>query len=196
MIWKQATFFVTEVITYCVMSNHFHILLRIPEPSALTDTQLIERLEGLYGRNGAPTLLARQAVAERGKIDADIRQGLIERMGDVSVFMKELKQRFSLWYNRHHSRFGTLWAERFKLDRAPGCGPRGNPARRNATGSTPILPDHRFPTYGALKLFLLCAFSHALPAGKPAIRQVWKPAPGVWTFSGRQIRCRSILGAA
>jgi hypothetical protein len=80
----------------------------------LTDDQLIERLEGLYGANGAPTLLARQAVAERGQIDADIRQGLIERMGDVSVFMKELKQRFSLWYNHHHSRFGTLWAERFK----------------------------------------------------------------------------------
>jgi putative transposase len=114
MIWKLAAFCGVEVITYCVMSNHFHILLRVPELPALTDAQLIERLEGLYGRNGTLTLLARQAVAERGKIDADIRQGLLERMGDVSVFMKELKQRFSLWYNRHHSRFGTLWAERFK----------------------------------------------------------------------------------
>ena len=80
----------------------------------LTDAQLIERLAGLYGSKGAPTLLARQAVAERGQIDADIRQGLIERMGDVSVFAKELKQRFSLWFNRRHERFGTLWAERFK----------------------------------------------------------------------------------
>jgi REP element-mobilizing transposase RayT len=114
MLWNLAAFCGIEVITYCVMSNHFHILLRIPEPPALTDAQLIERLEGLYGPNGAPTLLARQAVAERGQIDADIRQGLIERMGDVSAFMKELKQRFSLWFNRHHGRFGTLWAERFK----------------------------------------------------------------------------------
>ena len=54
------------------------------------------------------------AEAARRRIDADIRQGLIARMGDVSIFMKELKQRFSLWYNRHHDRFGTLWAERFK----------------------------------------------------------------------------------
>jgi putative transposase len=114
MLWKMAAFCGMEVITYCMMSNHFHILLRVPELPALTDAQLIERLEGLYGRNGTLMLLARQAVAERGKIDADIRQGLLERMGDVSVFMKELKQRFSLWYNRHHSRFGTLWAERFK----------------------------------------------------------------------------------
>jgi len=84
MLWKLAGFCGLEVITYCVMSNHFHILVRVPEPPVLTDDQ---RLEGLYGANGAPTLLARQAVAERGQIDADIRQGLIERMGDVSVFM-------------------------------------------------------------------------------------------------------------
>lgn len=35
-------------------------------------------------------------------------------MGDVSAFMKELKQRFSRWYNEAYDRFGTLWAERFK----------------------------------------------------------------------------------
>ena len=28
--------------------------------------------------------------------------------------LKELKQRFSKWYNRQYHRFGTLWAERFK----------------------------------------------------------------------------------
>ena len=114
MLGKQAAFCGMEVITYCVMSNHFHVLVRVPEPAVLTDVQLLEHLEGLYGPKGVPTVLARQAVAERGQIDADIRQGLIARMGDVSVFMKELKQRFSLWYNRHHERYGTLWAERFK----------------------------------------------------------------------------------
>jgi hypothetical protein len=35
-------------------------------------------------------------------------------MGDVSEFMKTLKQRFTMWYNLEHERFGTLWAERFK----------------------------------------------------------------------------------
>jgi hypothetical protein len=27
--------------------------------------------------------------------------------------MKTVKQRFSIWFNQNHSRFGTLWAERF-----------------------------------------------------------------------------------
>jgi len=103
-----------EVITYCMMANHFHVLIRVPEPPQLTDEQLLERMRALYGAKGALTLLARQAVSERGKIDEDIRRKLVERMGDVSAFMKELKQRFSRWYNRRHGRFGTLWAERFK----------------------------------------------------------------------------------
>ena len=114
MIWKLGKFCGVEIITYCVMSNHFHILLRVPEPAQLTDAQLLERLEGLYGAKGTLTLLARDAMTECGKIDEDIRRKLLERMGDVSAYMKELKQRFSRWYNRHHDRFGTLWAERFK----------------------------------------------------------------------------------
>ena len=28
--------------------------------------------------------------------------------------MKELKQRFGIWYNKSHNRIGTLWTERFK----------------------------------------------------------------------------------
>ena len=28
--------------------------------------------------------------------------------------MKELKQRFSIWFNRTHENHGTLWSERFK----------------------------------------------------------------------------------
>ena len=114
MIWKMAGFCGIEIVTYCVMANHFHVLVRVPEPAQLTDAQLIERLEALYGRRGTLTLVARQAMTERGKIDEDIRRKLLERMGDISAFMKELKQRFSLWYNRQHDRFGTLWAERFK----------------------------------------------------------------------------------
>lgn len=35
-------------------------------------------------------------------------------MGDVSQFMKLVKQRLSVWFNRTHNRYGTLWAERLK----------------------------------------------------------------------------------
>ena len=46
-------------------------------------------------------------------------------MHDLSEFMKTLKQRFSIWYNRHHGgRLGTLWMDRFKSVLVQG---EGNP---------------------------------------------------------------------
>lgn len=35
------------------------------------------------------------------------------RMGNISEFMKTLKQRFSRWYNKLHGRKETLWEERY-----------------------------------------------------------------------------------
>jgi hypothetical protein len=43
--------------------------------------------------------------------------------------MKTLKQRFSVWYNHTHERFGTLWAERFKSVLVQG---QGNPLQTMA----------------------------------------------------------------
>ncbi|MGA1658363.1 MAG: transposase, partial [Ilumatobacteraceae bacterium] len=41
-------------------------------------------------------------------------EGFTRRMGDVSEFIKLLKQRFTQWYNRRNARKGTLWEDRFK----------------------------------------------------------------------------------
>lgn len=50
--------------------------------------------------------------------DASWIEGLLARFearrGDLSVFVKELKQRFTQWYNRRKHRRGTLWEDRFK----------------------------------------------------------------------------------
>ncbi len=43
-------------------------------------------------------------------------------MSDVSEFMKTIKQRFSVWFNRTHKRYGTLWADRFKSVLVEGSG--------------------------------------------------------------------------
>jgi hypothetical protein len=93
------------------MANHLHVLIRVPEPPQLSDEQLLERLDVLCGKKGTLTLLAWQALQEQGRIYKDVRARLIERMGDASAFMKELKQRFNRWYNHRHNRFGALWAE-------------------------------------------------------------------------------------
>jgi hypothetical protein len=45
---------------------------------------------------------------------AAIHKRFTYRMHDLGEFMKGLLQRFTQWFNRAHSRTGTLWEDRFK----------------------------------------------------------------------------------
>ncbi|MBM3880253.1 MAG: transposase, partial [Verrucomicrobia bacterium] len=118
LLRRLATFCGLEVITYCIMSNHFHVLVRVPAEQNPTDEELVERMKALYGkakpREAGLLYEAEKGLHSHGRVDADIRERMLARMGDVSEFMKEFKQRFSKWYNIRHQRFGTLWAERFR----------------------------------------------------------------------------------
>ena len=119
-LWQAAEFCGVELLTYCLMTNHFHVLVRVPDAQKvqISDPELMRRYRHLYPR---PTKyqVARaeslEAVLRAGGSEAEaLRHQLHRRMHDVSEFMKTVKQRFSVWYNRSHNRYGTLWAERFK----------------------------------------------------------------------------------
>ncbi|MCC5840199.1 MAG: hypothetical protein JJT96_08750, partial [Opitutales bacterium] len=118
---SQAVFAGMEVLTYCFMANHFHIFVRLDpkETMNLDDAGLVGRFRALYGgtrcaslgldADDLETILANNRDSAEG-----IRRRLKARMGDVSVFMREVKTRFTLWYNRKHDTVGTFWAERFR----------------------------------------------------------------------------------
>ena len=114
MLWQQAEFSSVEIITYCLMSNHVHLLVRVPAEITATDEELVGRAVKFYGKRSLYVQTLQRSLKKQGALPGDLRAGLRERMGDVSVFMKELKQRFSKWFNKERNRFGTLWAERFK----------------------------------------------------------------------------------
>jgi len=114
MLWQQAEFSGVGIVTYCLMSNHLHLLVRVPAEVVATDAELVARAVKFYGKKSLYVQTLQKAFAKQGALPEDLREGLRERMGDVSVFMKELKQRFSKWFNKERNRFGTLWAERFK----------------------------------------------------------------------------------
>ncbi len=114
-IWKVSAFCGVEVLTYCIMSNHFHVLVRTPhedDVKEISDKELMRRVGCIY--SGDKVDFFRSHLELGGDVRRNFRANLLSRMGDVSLFMKELKQRFSIWYNRSHRRSGTLWGERFK----------------------------------------------------------------------------------
>jgi len=114
LMWQLAEFSEIEIITYCLMGNHVHLLVRAPSSVSLSDAELCRRVVTYYGRREPWVQLLDQEFRRTGVINPQLRKRLLARMGDVSVFMRTLKQRFSRWYNRRNKRFGTLWAERFK----------------------------------------------------------------------------------
>jgi putative transposase len=114
MMRRQAAFCGVRIITYCLMSNHIHILARVPAQPDLPDSELLKRLTDFYGKGAPETISIAESIETGGSISEQDRVRLLKRMNDVSVFMKELKQRFTVWYNRKNGRFGTLWAERFR----------------------------------------------------------------------------------
>ena len=114
LLWEYAEFCEVEIVTYCLMSNHFHVLVRVPESISLTDAQLLKKAVRFYGKKSPLVQMMAKHYELHGVVPKDVRESLLGRMGDVSQFMKEVKQRFTKWYNKQTNRFGTLWAERFK----------------------------------------------------------------------------------
>lgn len=120
LLHKLEEFHGIRALTYCVMSNHFHLLLEVPDASvglALDRETILLRLEKLHGpafAEEARQELTRAAASSDASWEEEILKRYRLRIGDLSCFMKELKQRFSAWFNRCHNRTGTLWEERFK----------------------------------------------------------------------------------
>jgi putative transposase len=112
-----------RVLSYCLMSNHFHILLEVPTmpTDGISDDELLVRLAAIKNEAFVAGVAAELATA-KAEPDAEyaairlgeIRERFTYRMHNLSEFMKTLLQRFTRWFNRIHQRCGTLWEERYK----------------------------------------------------------------------------------
>ena len=133
-----------RILSYCLMSNHLHVLLEVPpgcgkgDSLGLSDDELLRRLGGLYSRK-ATNLVRREIEAARAMISEDylgveeltkaerarnVKMGkdALEavhvrysyRMHSLSEFFKGMLQRFTCWFNREHGRKGVLWESRFR----------------------------------------------------------------------------------
>ena len=117
MLHKVAAFSGIEVLAYCAMTNHFHILVHVPRPIELTEDILLKRLAILYGTVNAGEVKSQWDEYRRHGWNSRVekeQEMLRRRMGDISPFMQCLKQRFSIWYkSNHEGHEGTIWQGRF-----------------------------------------------------------------------------------
>jgi putative transposase len=115
----QENFSGCRVLSYCIMSNHFHILLEVPPmpEGGVSDAELLKRI-GATATEAFVAVVAKELAEaraeQRDEWVAEIHARYTYRMHDLSEFMKTLLHRFSCWFNRQHDRTGTLWEERYK----------------------------------------------------------------------------------
>ena len=122
MMRRQACFSGMEILTFCIMDNHFHLLVRVGavDVNKLTDEDLIQRYRALYGhcKEMHPGQLHPSEVEDILNADGEravrLRAQLKLRMGDLATFVQELKLRYARWYNRTHSNRGSIWSGRYK----------------------------------------------------------------------------------
>ncbi len=117
---KLERFLGVKVATYCLMGNHFHLLLEVPDKEAMPklDAETLLKLLPLLYDEVVVEQVAKELAAARRSGNLGWERRILERYErrrfDLSVFLKELKQRVSVFYNRRTRRVGTLWEARFK----------------------------------------------------------------------------------
>ena len=117
MIRGAAAFSGVEVYTYAVMSNHFHLLVRVPRRREVSDPELEKRMLALYGPAKFQAVLKKWARwAKKNQEDRveDEKTRMRARMYDLSQFCKTFKEAYTQDYNRRHENTGTIWEGRFK----------------------------------------------------------------------------------
>jgi len=122
LLAKQCAFSQVELVTFCLMGNHFHLLLRIdhdaPNPlETASDREFLDHLDLVYSPETVQRIGWQLQSFRAGGLDREadaLRTKFLARMRDVPSFMRELKQRFTQWHNRREGRKGPLWEDRYK----------------------------------------------------------------------------------
>jgi REP element-mobilizing transposase RayT len=91
-----------QVLGFCIMGNHYHLVVSMDAPRSMGRKELRERASILY----KDELLDGWLAASWLRFEA--------RVFDVSELMRSLQSKIARWFNLTHNRRGRFWADRFK----------------------------------------------------------------------------------
>lgn len=120
---KNASGFAIDLLSYAIMDNHFHFILRSrPDVvKAWSNSQVVEQWHKLCPlfRDANRKPKAKPDADEVAKIAADLEQVATwrSRLSDISWFMKLVSQKMAKWCNAEDGINGHFWQGRFKAVR-------------------------------------------------------------------------------
>jgi putative transposase len=93
-----------KVYGFCIMGNHYHLIVEFLKPGKLSRKFLKEKANMFYPRSAAHIDLWNDDKWDKFE----------KRLFNVSEFMRSLNRAFTWWYNTQTNSRGTFWADRFK----------------------------------------------------------------------------------
>ena len=118
---QLAGVFAIDIAAYAVMSNHYHIVLKVDQPRAVdwSDDEVLERWTRLFS---GPLLVQRYLNADtraqmgEAELDAVARwaETYRQRLADLSWFMRVLNEAIARQANAEDGVTGRFWEGRFK----------------------------------------------------------------------------------
>ncbi|MGV7225206.1 MAG: transposase [Nitrospinales bacterium] len=100
LIRRYSGLYFVEILGFCLMGNHFHMLVKMLPEYKFADQDIQKRYANFYGD---------QRIFAEGLIPS-----LRQKLSNLSEFVREIKVGFARYYNRRHNRRGYFWGDRFK----------------------------------------------------------------------------------
>ena len=96
MLFRVATFTGIKLLGWCIMSNHFHLLVYLPNEEVVCEQEVLRRYEAIKGRTAVINMESTIAKWRESGVDGEnFVNGWLDsqrrRMYSISEFMKILK---------------------------------------------------------------------------------------------------------
>jgi putative transposase len=100
LIKRYSALYFVDILGFCLMGNHIHILIKTLPEYKFTDDDIKKRYVNFYGDD---------------RVFADgLVPSLRVKLSNLSEFVREIKVGFARYYNKRHNRRGYFWGDRFK----------------------------------------------------------------------------------
>lgn len=100
LLRKKAGLYFTEILGFCCMGNHIHLLVRMLPHKEFSDVEIMRRYMAYHG-------------VEEKAFPIERIPYFREKWSNLSEFIREIKLDFSRFYNKRHNRRGYFWGDRF-----------------------------------------------------------------------------------
>ena len=100
LIRRFSELYFTEIIGFCLMGNHFHLLVKMLPDRNFSDEDVRKRVEVFYGED---------YIFPEGHLGH-----FRKKLASLSEFIRDIKVNFTRYYNKRNDRRGYFWGDRFK----------------------------------------------------------------------------------